>query len=204
MTVRPTHTLFPHKPVPALPSEGLIGVIAPAGPGALDTSDALTPLEPKARAVLAAFRARAQYEIPQDNGFCIPYGFIADDGTPRHGITLGFTPLDNDKLLHRLSMGDDGEKAVELVPMLLARLIANPFPHLMSVDKFGPSKVQIGAVKGRIGGARYRPYLPDTFELSPIKRSTTKELKRYLFWEGAINTNRAELNLYSSLLTIQL
>lgn len=139
------------------------------GPGALDTSDALTPLEPKARAVLAAFRTRAQYEIPKDNGFCIPYGFIADDGTPRHGITLGFTPVDNPRLLHRLSMSDDGEKAVDMLPMLLARLIANPFPQLMSVDKFGPSRVQIGAAKGRIGGARYRPFLPDTSELSPIE-----------------------------------
>ncbi|MDQ3204281.1 MAG: LD-carboxypeptidase, partial [Pseudomonadota bacterium] len=40
MTVRPTHTLCPHTPVPALPSEGLIGVIAPAGPAALDTEKA--------------------------------------------------------------------------------------------------------------------------------------------------------------------
>ena len=42
MTVRPTHTLCPHAPVPALPSEGLIGVIAPAGPAALDTDKAIT------------------------------------------------------------------------------------------------------------------------------------------------------------------
>ncbi len=42
MTVRPTHTLFPHKPVPALPSQGLIGVIAPAGPAALDTDKAVS------------------------------------------------------------------------------------------------------------------------------------------------------------------
>src|SRR5471032_1575412 len=41
MTVRPTHTLFPHAPVPALPSEGVIGVIAPAGPAPLDTERAL-------------------------------------------------------------------------------------------------------------------------------------------------------------------
>ncbi|MBD9443562.1 S66 peptidase family protein [Pseudomonas sp. PDM04] len=41
MTVRPTHTLFPHTPVPALPAQGLIGVIAPAGPAALDTDKAL-------------------------------------------------------------------------------------------------------------------------------------------------------------------
>lgn len=41
MTVRPTHSLFPLAPVPALPSEGLIGVIAPAGPASLDTDRAL-------------------------------------------------------------------------------------------------------------------------------------------------------------------
>lgn len=41
MTARPTHTLCPHVPVPALPSEGLIGVIAPAGPAALDTDKAI-------------------------------------------------------------------------------------------------------------------------------------------------------------------
>ena len=41
MTVRPTHTLFPCAPVPALPSEGVIGVIAPAGPATLDTEKAV-------------------------------------------------------------------------------------------------------------------------------------------------------------------
>ncbi|MCJ8203178.1 LD-carboxypeptidase [Pseudomonas sp. RGM2987] len=40
MTVQPTHTLNPHQPVPALPKEGLIGVIAPAGPAPLDTEKA--------------------------------------------------------------------------------------------------------------------------------------------------------------------
>ncbi|MCP1443272.1 muramoyltetrapeptide carboxypeptidase [Pseudomonas sp. GGS8] len=41
MTARPTHTLCPHVPVPALPPAGLIGVIAPAGPAALDTDKAI-------------------------------------------------------------------------------------------------------------------------------------------------------------------
>jgi len=41
MTARPTHTLCPHAPVPALPPEGMIGVIAPAGPAPLDTSKAV-------------------------------------------------------------------------------------------------------------------------------------------------------------------
>ncbi|MET0948102.1 MAG: LD-carboxypeptidase [Pseudomonas sp.] len=41
MTVRPTHTLLPHAPVPALRAEGVIGVIAPAGPSALATDKAV-------------------------------------------------------------------------------------------------------------------------------------------------------------------
>ncbi|MGE8392633.1 hypothetical protein HFV04_026960 [Pseudomonas sp. BIGb0427] len=127
-------------------------------------SAALALLEPRARAVLAAFRTRKQYETPQENGFCVPYGFIADDGAPRHAITLGFTPADNPKLLHRLSMSNDDEKAVDMVPMLLDRLIANPFPLQISVDKFGPSSVRIGAAKGRFGGARFRVYEPDSLK----------------------------------------
>ena len=41
MTARPHHTLFPHAPVPALPAQGVIGVIAPAGPARLDTDKAI-------------------------------------------------------------------------------------------------------------------------------------------------------------------
>lgn len=41
MTVRPPHALCPHQPVPALSSEGLVAVIAPAGPGMLDTDKAV-------------------------------------------------------------------------------------------------------------------------------------------------------------------
>ncbi|MCK8656794.1 S66 peptidase family protein [Pseudomonas umsongensis] len=41
MNARPDPTLIPHTPVPALPMKGLIGVIAPAGPAALDTKKAI-------------------------------------------------------------------------------------------------------------------------------------------------------------------
>ncbi|TWC12878.1 MULTISPECIES: LD-carboxypeptidase [unclassified Pseudomonas] len=41
MPLHPIQTLCPHQPVPALPSEGLIGVIAPAGPAPLDTDKAV-------------------------------------------------------------------------------------------------------------------------------------------------------------------
>lgn len=40
MTVSSLRTLRPQQPVPVLPREGLIGVIAPAGPAALDTEKA--------------------------------------------------------------------------------------------------------------------------------------------------------------------
>lgn len=40
MTTRPSHTLKPHIAVPVLPSEGIIGVIAPAGPAPLDIDTA--------------------------------------------------------------------------------------------------------------------------------------------------------------------
>ncbi|WP_422776430.1 S66 peptidase family protein [Pseudomonas mediterranea] len=41
MTLHPLQTLCPHQPVPALPAQGLIGVIAPAGPAPLDTDKAV-------------------------------------------------------------------------------------------------------------------------------------------------------------------
>ncbi|BAV77544.1 muramoyltetrapeptide carboxypeptidase [Pseudomonas chlororaphis subsp. aurantiaca] len=41
MTLQPTDVLCAQRPVPALPSQGLIGLIAPAGPAALDTEQAV-------------------------------------------------------------------------------------------------------------------------------------------------------------------
>jgi len=40
MTARPTLALLPHQAVPALPAEGVIAVIAPAGPAPLDSAKA--------------------------------------------------------------------------------------------------------------------------------------------------------------------
>ena len=51
MTARPTHTLCPHVPVPALPPAGLIGVIAPAGPAALDTDQAIAGMRARVYAL---------------------------------------------------------------------------------------------------------------------------------------------------------
>ena len=46
-------------------------------------------------AFLKGFRLRPLYEIPKQQGICIPYGFIADDGTtPRNiAVTMRLTDL---------------------------------------------------------------------------------------------------------------
>lgn len=126
-----------------------------AGPDASGAPASLERVEPKARAVLAAFRTREQYEIPQQSGFCLPFGFIADDGAQPHAITLGFNPVNNPHLPHRLSMGGEYSKGPELMRKLLEHVGDRRFPILVQTDAFGPLRVPLGAVYGSLDGARY-------------------------------------------------
>ncbi|MCS5515968.1 hypothetical protein NWF32_14855 [Pseudomonas qingdaonensis] len=41
----------------------------------------LQRLDPHVRRVLAALRPRAAFEVPRQPGICLPFGFLADDGT---------------------------------------------------------------------------------------------------------------------------
>ena len=45
--------------------------------------------------VLNGFRLRSLYEIPEQKGICIPYGFIADDGTTPHNIAVTMRLIDH-------------------------------------------------------------------------------------------------------------
>lgn len=126
-----------------------------AGPDASGAPVSLERVEPKARAVLAAFRTREQYEIPQQSGFCLPFGFIADDGEPPHSITLGFNPVNNPHLPHRLSMGGEYSKGADLMRKLLEQVGDRRFPILVQTDTFGPLRVPLGALYGSLDGARY-------------------------------------------------
>lgn len=49
------------------------------------------------KALMARFQPRELYEVPQDPGFCFPYGFIADDGKTAYSIknSLRFTQTPN-------------------------------------------------------------------------------------------------------------
>lgn len=136
------------------------------------TSEALEELMSKAREVLAKFRPRAQFEIPQEKGFCLPFGFIADNGTTDYAITLAWHPVNNPNLLYSLSLGNDIDKANKLLPMLTSGLFTNPFPGGLEINRFGPEAVQIGANEGIMGAARYKGIDPDTGKNEAHERFT--------------------------------
>jgi len=48
--------------------------------------EALERLDPHVRRVLAALRPRAAFEVPGQPGVCLPFGFLADDGTPPYAV----------------------------------------------------------------------------------------------------------------------
>lgn len=140
-----------------------------AGPDASGAPASLERVEPKARALLAAFRTREQYQIPQQSGFCLPFGFIADDGAAPHSITLGFSPVNNPHLPHRLSMGGEYRKGADLMRKLLEQVGDRRFPILVQTDVFGPLRVPLGAVYGSLEGAGY--YAQDAYQ-KPVDYQT--------------------------------
>ncbi|WP_210082135.1 T6SS immunity protein Tli4 family protein [Pantoea endophytica] len=47
--------------------------------------------EPEVKSLLSRFRSRELYEVPNDQGFCIPYGFIANDsGQEKHNMAVTY------------------------------------------------------------------------------------------------------------------
>ncbi|MGO4417041.1 hypothetical protein AB4Z27_29175, partial [Cupriavidus sp. KB_39] len=57
------------------------------------------------RAFLKRFRARAEFEIPTEPGLCIPYAFLADDGTLPFLIKLGMRYPDALGVTYTFDMG---------------------------------------------------------------------------------------------------
>ena len=80
------------------------------------------------------------------HSFCVPFGFIADDGTPRHAITLGLNPADNPKLLHRLSMGREIRKDADFMPKLLEQAGARQVPIMVFVGNRHCIQIHSGPV----------------------------------------------------------
>ncbi|WP_282354125.1 T6SS immunity protein Tli4 family protein [Pseudomonas sp. PS01303] len=127
-------------------------------------------LLPAARDLLARFRTRAEFEIPKETGFCLPFGFIADDGKAHYSITMAWHTTDNPNLLYSLSLSDDIGKALNLLPVLTTPIMGNPFPSAGVIRTFGPSKVQIGSRTGIMGGKYYKPADPQNNETEATER----------------------------------
>ncbi|MFS2159536.1 hypothetical protein ACCD10_19570 [Pseudomonas sp. Pseusp122] len=122
--------------------------------------DVFEKLVPAARELLSRFRTRSEFEIPQEPGFCIPFGFIADNGKEPYSVTMAWHPVDNHELLYSLSLSSSIDKAMDLLPMLTAPIYGNPFPSVGVLQTFGPTPVDIGSRKGVIGGKYYKPDTP--------------------------------------------
>ncbi|MFS2159535.1 hypothetical protein ACCD10_19565 [Pseudomonas sp. Pseusp122] len=110
-----------------------------------------------ARELLSRFRTRSEFEIPQEPGFCIPFGFIADNGKEPYSVTMAWHPVDNHELLYSLSLSSSIDKAMDLLPMLTAPIYGNPFPSVVSMDASAPTSVEIGSRKGVLGIKTYKP-----------------------------------------------
>lgn len=115
MTARPTHTLCPHVPVPALPPAGLIGVIAPAGPAALDTDKAI-----------AWMRARG-YSLRVFPGVYEKDGYLAgSDDVRLNDLHAAFTDREVDAIIC-LRGGYGTPRLLDRIDFELLRNNAKPF-----------------------------------------------------------------------------
>lgn len=115
MTARPTHTLCPHVPVPALPPAGLIGVIAPAGPAALDTGKAI-----------AWMRARG-YSLRVFPGVYEKDGYLAgSDDVRLNDLHAAFTDSEVDAIIC-LRGGYGTPRLLDRIDFELLRNNAKPF-----------------------------------------------------------------------------
>lgn len=115
MTARPDPTLMPHTPVPALPMQGLIAVIAPAGPAALDTDKAI-----------AWMRARG-YSLRIFPGVFEKDGYLAgSDDVRLNDLHAAFTDPEVDAIIC-LRGGYGTPRLLDRVDFQLLRHHAKPF-----------------------------------------------------------------------------
>ncbi|NER58916.1 hypothetical protein G3435_00880 [Pseudomonas sp. MAFF212428] len=56
----------------------------------ISDDEALQRLDPHVRRLLGALRPRAAFEVPRQPGVCLPFGFLADDGTPPYAVRVAW------------------------------------------------------------------------------------------------------------------
>jgi hypothetical protein len=121
-----------------------------------------TPFEERKAAffrLLRNFRTRALYEVPTEPGVCIPYGFIADDGTGYVHAEVSLRHRDRPGVIYSLgSRVIDGQGYFGEAPMLTAAarsagVVSAAAGVGATARAVGPRPASIGALEGWQGGA---------------------------------------------------
>ena len=107
--------------------------------------------EARMRAFLKRFRTRAEFEIPREPGLCIPYGFIADDGTLPFAMKQAMRYRDVPGVIYVLDTGVVSDKIPSgggalwnAMGVAGIGLLGGEVPENMEVlQRIGPKKVQI-------------------------------------------------------------
>ena len=106
------------------------------------------------------FRARRANEIPAELGICIPYGFIADDGTTQSELKHTFRWPDAPGVLYSIQTGDVRARALKFPPVTAAAraslgLLGSVEEEGMKsfvTERIGPRSYKIGGLTGEQGG----------------------------------------------------
>jgi len=123
-------------------------------------------LEPLARDLLARFRPRAEFEIPQEPGVCLPFGFIADSGSEKYDAYFSWHSEGTPYVLNNLKLSNSVGDALELLPMLTKRLMGNPFPNALNITDLGPRRIDIGSTRGTFAGRAFQAINPESDQLT--------------------------------------
>lgn len=110
--------------------------------------------------MLARFRTRAPNEIPADRGICIPFGFIADDGTTPTQFKQSFRYPDAPGVLYTIDVGTVTPRNIKVTPLLAAAeaMIKPPVPEKEGepmpkvTQRIGPRSVKMGGLTAMQGG----------------------------------------------------
>ncbi len=109
---------------------------------------------------LKRFRTRRANEIPTELGICIPYGFVADDGSTQSELKYTFRWPDAPGVLYSIQTGDVQSRDLKFPPLIAATrasvgLLGSAAEEGMKsfVNKrIGPRPYKIGGLTGEQGG----------------------------------------------------
>lgn len=110
--------------------------------------------------MLARFRTRTSNEIPSERGVCIPFGFIADDGSTPTQFKQSFRYRDAPGVLYTIDIGTVTPRNLKATPLLAAAeaMIKPPAPEKEGepvpkvIQRIGPRVVKMGGLTATQGG----------------------------------------------------